>query len=232
MALLEGLGGLFGGSTTDPSSIWGGQSPWLQQLYNRANQASSDPTGTGYASQFLNPAFMAFNQMAGGGAQIPGLMQGLQNFGNMQNEALGGAIQAGLGDITRNFQENIMPGINTGAALSGTSGGSRQGIAQGLAAGRANQQAGDFVNQMRSQNFQNMMQNQLGAYGQLGNLQNQQNQAMRSAMGFAPSLANLGFLQQYGNLQNLQGLYGPPTVLGGGSQTYPGLQDLFSFNIG
>lgn len=41
--------------------------------------------------------------------------------------------QAIIGDVTRNLQNNILPGINSGAQLAGGFGGSRQGIAQGLA---------------------------------------------------------------------------------------------------
>jgi hypothetical protein len=112
-----------------------------------------------------------------------------------------------------------MPGINSGAAMSNTSGGSRQGIAQGIAASDANRQATDFVNQMQSNNWQNQMQNQLGAYGQMGNLQLQQNAAQQGAMQSAPQLSNLGFGSQYGNLAALSSLIGSPTVLGGGGSS-------------
>jgi len=219
MGLLDSVSGFLGGSNssqTDPSKIWETQAPFLKDLYERAQMASYGDMGTNYATQIGDQALSGFGAQMGGGYQIPGLQEGLQNFGNMQNQALGGAVQAGLGDINRNLQRNILPSINTGAAMTNTSGGSRQGIAQGLAASEANRQAGDFVNKMYSQNFQNQMQNQLGAYGQLGGLQAQQNLAQQGALGLAPQLSNLGFGAQYGDLSALSGLIGGPTVLGGG----------------
>lgn len=224
--------GLFGsGSSSDPSSVWAVQSPYLDMLYRRTARTADQTQGTDYLNQFLNPASQGYDQMLAGGYQMPG-MQGLQDIAQgggyqaQQNQALQGAIDAGLGDITRNFQQNIMPGINTGAAMTNTSGGSRQGIAQGLAAQGANQQAADFVNRMYSDNFQNMQQNQLqsqqqqlGAYGMMGDLTGMQNQMLQSGLSMTPELSNLGFASQYGNLTNLANLLGGPTVLGGGGQT-------------
>ena len=225
------LGGGKSQSTQAPSTVWGGQAPFLENLYQGVADVGQQTGGQQYAQGYQNPAMQAFMQQAGGGAQtdisgLQGIAQGGGDYANMQNQALGGAIQAGLGDISRNFNQNIMPGINTGAAQAGTSGGSRQGIAQGLAAGEANRQSSDFVNQMRSQNFNQMMnrniaqeQNQLGAFGQMGQFGQMQNQAQQGAMGLAPQLSNLGFESQYGNLQNQAQLLGRPTVLGGGGQS-------------
>ena len=189
------------------------------------------PTASGpafdYAQQIAGGAQNAFGNQAGGGFVDPRLQQNLQAMGSgqYQNRALGGAIQAGLGDIGRNFQRNIMPSINTGSALTNTSGGSRQGIAQGLAASDANQQASDFVNRMYSQNFGQQLQSMLGANQQLGGLQGQRNIAQQSAMGQAPQLAGLGgapeqayWQQQFAPLGAFQSILGAPTILGGGSQ--------------
>ena len=229
------MSGAFGGgkssSTQNPATVWSGQAPYLKNLYQGSQDAGQNLAGQQYAQGFQNPAMQAFMQQAGGGAQtdisgLQGIAQGGGQFAQMQDENLYGAIQAGLGDINRNFQQNIMPGINTGASQAGTSGGSRQGIAQGLAAQGANRQAGDFVNQMRSQNFNQQMnrniaqeQNQLGAYGQMGQFNQMQNQAQQGAMGLAPQVSNLGFASQFGNLQNQAQILGRPTVLGGGGQS-------------
>jgi len=224
MGLLKSM---FGGSDTQGASVWGGQAPFLKDLYERAQMQSYGNMGQDYAQQFMPQAQQGFQQMLQGGYQTPGLQQGLQDFGGMQNEALQGAIGAGLGQINRNFQRNIMPSISQGAAMTGTSGGSRQGIAEGLAASDANQQSADFVNRMQSQNWQNQMQNQLGAYGQMGNLQGQQNQMLGQGMGMAPQLSNLGFGAQYGNLNALAGLLGSPTTLGGGTSQQRGITQGF-----
>ena len=216
------MGGSFGknkqSQSSDPAKVWEQQAPYLQNLYSRAQQTSNQGQGQGFANQINQGAQSGFNQQMQGGFQNPYLNQGLQSFGGMQNQALGGAIDAGLGQISNNFNRNIMPGINAGAAGTNTSGGSRQGIAQGLAASDANRQASDFVNQMQSNNFQGQMQNQLNAYNQMGNLQGQQNAAQAGAMNMAPQLSNLGFGAQYGDLSALRQLLGSPTVLGGASR--------------
>lgn len=224
MGLLDSVSGFLGGeSSSAPSSIASFQQPFLEDLFQRAQDTSNQFGGQQFAQQFQNPSLQAFNQLAGGGFQTPGLQEGLQNFGNQQNTALQGEIDAGLNDISNNFNRNILPNINSGSALTNTSGGSRQGIAQGLAASDANRQAGDFVNRLRSQNFQGQQQNQLNAFNQLGGLQGQQNQAALSGLSQAPQLSNLGFTSQFGNLQNLSSLIGSPTVLGGGSQSTGGV---------
>ena len=200
MGFLDSVSGLLGGSdssTTNPATVYGAQDPYLQDLYGRSQLASYGNTGQNFANQINQGAQTGYGQQMGGGFQTPGLQQGLQDFGGMQNQALGGAIQAGLGDINRNFQRNIMPSINTGAAMTNTSGGSRQGIAQGLAAGDANRQASDFVNQMQSQNWGQQIQHQLGAYNQREGLQAQQHLYQKGDRGRATQLANPGLGSEY-----------------------------------
>jgi len=251
MGFLSSVGDMWSGSSSsDAASVWSGQQPYLTDLYQRAQDASYGGTGQQYAQQFQQPALGAFNQQAAGGQQYDttALQQMTQpgaydQYQNQQDQNLQGAIGAGMRQINQNFQENIMPGINTGAALSGTSGGSRQGIAQGIAARGANQTAADFTQKMQSQAFnQNQQRNlqaqqagaqqQLGAYQGLGQQGAMANQAQQAAMGQAPQLSNLGFGSQYGDLQNLSGLIGGPTVLGGGSQTHGGAGDAIQGGAG
>ena len=218
------LGGGQSSSTQNPDQVWGAQSPYLQQMYGNASTAAMDPSGQQYAQGYQDPAMQAFQQQAGGGFQ-QGDISGLNKMasGANQNLALGGAIDAGLNQINNNFNRNIMPGISSGAVGAGQSGSSRQGIAEGLAASDANQQASDFVNQMQSGNFANILQSQGQAQGQLSQNMNvnqqAQNQAMQGAMGQAPTLANLGFGSQFGSLNNMAGIIGGPTVLGQGGES-------------
>lgn len=51
-------------------------------------------------------------------------------------------------NLTRNTNENVMPGLRSSAAISGQYGGSRQGIAEGLAASRLNQDLALPISQM------------------------------------------------------------------------------------
>lgn len=214
---------LFGGSDGGGSRLDATQQPFLKDIYNQAQSLYGDTSGQEYSKQFQQPAFGAFNQMAGGGYTVPGLQKGLMNFGNQQNKALSGAIDSGLWQINNNLQRNILPSISAGAVGSGTSGGSRQGIAEGLALSDANQQATNFINEMQSGNWGQQMNNQLGAYQGLTDIQGQKNQAMQGALSVAPDVQNLGFGSQYGNLQAYKNIVGAPTVLGNSTSQQNGM---------
>lgn len=226
----------FGGSSQEGQSIDPGQNQFLQDLFRRASSASFSNTGQNFAQQFQNPAFEGFQNLLNGGGGVPG-SQDLQDIasGKRQNTALQGEIDAGLNDITRNFQQNLLPGINTGAGISGGSGGSRQGIAQGVATGEANRNASDFVSRLRSQNFQTGLDAQIGAANQLGTNFATQTQGQLGALNQAGNLSNLGFGSQFGNLSNLKNLLGSPITLGGGGEStdgvVQGLGNVFSFGF-
>jgi len=227
------LNSIVGGS--EGASIPGFQKKALKNINKRGLDVSLDESGQNFGAQFQNPSFNAFNNLAQGGQQTD--TTGLQNiaqggqfnqFQNQQNPALQSAINAGLRQVNQNFTENILPGINTGSALSGTSGGSRQGIAQGLAARSANDTAADFVSKMQSDNFNNVQNRNLQATGQgvnsqlrafqgLGQFDTSANQAQQAALAAAPETANLGLNNQFGALERFKGLVGDPTVLAGGS---------------
>ena len=216
-------------SSSSPGSIYGSQDPYLQELYAGASNAYNAPQGIDpYAQQVANSAMGGYQTQMGGGIVDPTLQQNLYGLasGQVQNQALGGAIQAGLTDINQNLTRNMLPAIGTGAAMTNTSGGSRQGIAEGLALSDANQQATDFVNQMYSQNFGQTLESMLGANQQLGGLNSQQNLAQQSALGYSPEMALLGISptqmalqQQYAPLQAYGNILGPPVPLSGGSSS-------------
>lgn len=95
----------------------------------------------------------------------------------LQDQA--GQISRGL---TQNLNENIMPGINSGAMLAGGFGGSRHGIAQGLGIGRTQQAIGDAQTNLYSTAYntdqqiasqQAMQQAQLAAQERMFGAQNQ-----------------------------------------------------------
>ena len=81
--------------------------------------------------------------------------------GQPDNRYLDNTVSALTNNLTRNTNENVMPGLRSGAAVSGQYGGSRQGIAEGLAASRLNQDIAVPVTQMYSgalENAKNRMQ--------------------------------------------------------------------------
>jgi len=213
---------LFGGSDTQGAQIDPTQLKYLEDLWKRGQDASQGQGGQQFGQQFQDPSYNAFAQLAGGGQPInqQGLGQisqggnipqvGASGFQNQawdtgaQNQALQGSIDAGLSDISRNFTQNILPGINTGSAMSNTQGGSRAGIASGLAAQGASRDASQFVNDMRSQNF-NQMQNrglQSNQYNNQNTLQgmglDQNAQRSNQASYLQGQQNQLGAFDQYG----------------------------------
>lgn len=94
--------------------------------------------------------------------------------------------------VTENLQENLLPTIGGTAQAAGQVGSSRQGVAEGIALRDASRQQQNIATDLTGQAQQRQLQ----------------------ALGFAPSVGNLGFQP----LQNLGGLVGGPTVLsrGGG----------------
>lgn len=90
--------------------------------------------------------------------------------------------QAITQQATQNLQNNILPGINSGAIAAGGFGGSRQGVAQGLAIGQTNQGitnslAGLYGNAWESDqnraSQQSMQQAQIAAQQKMAEMQNQ-----------------------------------------------------------
>jgi len=65
-------------------------------------------------------------------------------------------------NLTRNTNENVMPGLRSSAAISGQYGGSRQGIAEGLAASRLNQDIAAPVAQMYGTALENAQNRMMG----------------------------------------------------------------------
>ena len=227
MGIMETLFGSPG--KTDPSTVAPFQQPFLQNLFQRAEEASlgpsvSDPTLQGREMQLAAARGLSpFIQGAQGAGQFltdPGLLS------PESNPYLAQTAQAAGRPIMQALTEQILPNIRGGAIGAGQFGGSRQGIAEGIASRGALQQLGDISSNIFSQ-----------AYGQgLG--------ALGQGLSLAPQTAGLGFLpgqafQEIGaqqqldpfrNLQNLQSLLGPPIVTGGGGTT--GQPGIVSLNVG
>ena len=87
------------------------------------------------------------------------------------NPYLEGMGEAGLGQIGRNYNRNIMPGIDTESIMSGQAGGSRHGVAQGIAASDANQQSTDFIQNLYGGAYDADQNRRLQAAGGLEQMQ-------------------------------------------------------------
>lgn len=142
-----------GGDTTtvQKADPWGGQQPYLKDIY--AQTGGLYGSGMGY-TPYSGPRVAGLSDI-----QRQGMETGYQNIlsGNTPAQAAGGMLNKTLqGDylgganpyldqvfatsaqnVTDQFNRNILPSIKTAGVQSGMYDSSRQGIAEGLAAGEA-----------------------------------------------------------------------------------------------
>lgn len=175
-----GKSGSEGQSTSD---VWRTQQPYLEQLYSQASGML--PGMNREAAGFAGPAQGAWEQM-------------INPQGNPYLEGMG---QAGLDQISRNFNQNIMPGIRNEAMGGMNLGSSRQGVAEGIAAGEATRAGTDFLTNLYGNQYQMDQNRALGALLNTGQVQNIPWQA----------------------LQNYGGLIGAPTKTGQSTSESKGL---------
>lgn len=127
-------------------------------------------------------------------------------------------------NLTRNTNENVMPGLRSSAAISGQYGGSRQGIAEGLAASRLNQDLALPISQMYGNALEGAQNRMMGTSQYLND------NAYNTAFGNANlGLQNNAQLMQknQGNLSNrMQAL----PMAQGGFSLLSGVNDLYGQN--
>lgn len=130
---------------------------------------------------------------AGQGALDPTRSLSSLLTGNVVNPYLQQQSDAMVNQLTRNLNENVMPGIRSEALASGQYGGSRQGIAEGLAASRLNQDLAPALTNLFGGAFENAQQRMAGTANALNEqaFQNAANNANLS-MGGQQFNANLG----------------------------------------
>lgn len=116
---------------------------------------------------------------AGQGALDPTNAMRSMLSGRPDNPYLDQQAAAITGQLTRNLNENVMPGIRSEALASGQYGGSRQGIAEGLAASRLNQDLAPALTNLYGTAFENAQQRKFGTASQLND------QAFQNAVGNA-----------------------------------------------
>jgi len=149
-----------GGSTSQArqnsqQSIWGAQSPYLEDLYAQGQQA-------------LGGAIEQNNQM------IPGIQEAFGNQLNPQgNPYLGDMAESGLGQLQQNFGQTLSQ-IRGGAVSTGSLGGSRQGVAEGIAARDMGTQATNFMSSLFGNNYQQDQNRSLSALQLAPQMANQQ----------------------------------------------------------
>lgn len=192
-------------------SIWGPQAQQLTNLYGQAQKLMGQQQGqVGSTAQGL---------ANGGVAASQGAMTSLGKIANMQgplaqyaqpNSALAKQqLASATGDIQQNFLRNIMPGITSGAGLSGNIGGSRQALAQGVAAG----DAASAIGRAGTDIYSNMWNT--GAQAAAG-LTDAASQAAGMIPQMAQGIYNLGmspFQAQWAPFTSMAGILGGPQAL-------------------
>ena len=183
-----------GGKSSDSEQTqtvipWPGAQPHMLDIFSRAQNLVETGQPAYYPGQTFAPRDPLQDQAQN--ARLNYGVNALPGQINQAQNALGFALNApniaanpyvqdmmGLNErmLNRNLQENILPGIDSGAVQAGAYGGSRQGIAQGQAIRGTQEAIGNANAQMA-----------MDAYGKgLG--------AQGIALGMAPNIANFGFM--------------------------------------
>lgn len=140
--------------------------------------------------------------------------------GTPNNPYLDQQAAAITGQLTRNMNENVMPGIRSGAINSGQYGGSRQGIAEGQAISRLNQDLAPALTNLYGNAYENAQGRMMGTANALND------QAYNTAFGNA----NLGLQnnaqQMQQNTQNLTNRMQSIPLAQGGLGLMSGANDL------
>lgn len=130
--------------------------------------------------------------------------------GRPDNPYLDQQAAAITGQLSRNLDENVMPGLRSEALASGQYGGSRQGIAEGLAVSRLNQDLAPALTNLYGTAFENAQQRKFGTATQLNDqafqnaLTNANRQFSGNQFNASNNLANQQFNANLGLQNNSQ----------------------------
>ena len=219
-----GGGGKTTSTVQQNADPWSGVQPYLKQAYGDAANLFTSQAPQLYPGQFTaTPDYLyqqgqaqglgaATNQlphlaglMQGGAAQLagaspytsmamPGVSQLYAAGDPARNPFFQSALESAQRPVIQQFQEQIMPGIRTGAQGAGQLGGTRQGIAEGIAARGATQSLADMAAQMGSQAYGQGLQ-ATGAAAGLGlSAEQQAAEAQARGLALAPQVAQMQLL--------------------------------------
>lgn len=205
------------------SDIWGGQSPFLENLYRDAQSNMGNQWGIQAADRYIDRGTNALDSAA--------------NTLNQSNQALTGFLNPGQDpaaaayarDLGQQFNEQFMPGLKGDAALAGGLGGSRQQIGAALGAQRGMQELSDFTANIYSDQQNRAL---AAAQGLSGNAQ-----GFESLGNSNMALGDFARSMPWYQLAQFSGLLGSPTSVDlGGYSTQKsqgeGSGSGFNFNFG
>jgi hypothetical protein len=101
-----------------------------------------------------------------------------------RNPYIKATVDTALGDVSRKYTRDILPGLGDAAIKAGAYGGDRYGITQGLAAGEYSREANTAATNIYAQNYESERQRQQQAgtlYNQANALEQQHLQGMAGA---------------------------------------------------
>lgn len=216
-------------TTTEPYS---GQKPYIEDIFQLGQQFYQQ--GTPDVSGATNSAYDAvdaYQRSVPNTAQIAGSAAGQQQFlsGDVlnpnANPALQQYIQMANQQTTDAFNQNVLPGLKSGAVQSGGVGGSRAGIAEGLAAQGLQrtlaQQTAGMTSAAYGQGL-NAYTKGLALAPQTAQLQGAEGQAQQQISSVLAGIETLPQDQQLQLLQAYQSLVGGASF--GASTTGPGTE--------
>lgn len=168
------VGGISGAPTVTAAQIAGA---------DRIRAQNVDPTAAFQSLGLANPA-NSLGQMLSG---------------QVNTSALDPVVSNAMRRMGENFNEQVMPGIRSGAILAGGYGGSRQGVAEGLAAKGLLQSMGDMSSNMYNNAFNTAQSNMYGTSNNMAGLglSNAQGNAGRDLSAQTTNASNQLAQQQF-----------------------------------
>lgn len=176
--------------------------PLLTDYLNRAQGLSQQSPNNAMMRSAANEAFgQTWNALGASDAATKGLLGVAAGNGYNANPYFDKTVDKAMGDITRNYQQAVAPGIDATAARAGAFGGSRWAQQQGEGQRMLAESLGQTANSMRSGNYQQERQNQMQAYGLLPSVSQSGMSAVQNLYGMGQQVNNEQ-AQQLGILGN------------------------------
>lgn len=173
-------------TTNEP---WAELQPYLKGAYAQAQNVFSKGAPEYYSgntvapmSQYTQDAYAGMAQRGSAGSPIVGQAKGVLSdtlsgkYLDAGNSAFQGALNAAIRPVQQQFNDVVMPGLNSDFSSAGRYGSGAHALASGDAAGQFANTVGDISSNMAYQNY--------------GDERNR----MQSAMQFAPTLANQDYI--------------------------------------
>lgn len=137
------------GSQRSQQNVWGGQSPYLQDIYNQAQNVYQ--AGMPQAQNLVGQAQQAWGQQL--------------QADPTQSPYFQNAVMGAINPAIQQFTQQVLPNLRSQDIAGGTYGGSRRGIAEGLGANALAQNVFNTASQMGQQAYGQGLQARQGALG-------------------------------------------------------------------